>query len=271
MENDEKNIIYDTSILKRNIKKLMDKDDSGLSQTKLAEKFGMCQPRLSKLLNTDTSDCFTVQQVGTIANFFHVSIDSLFGIQPETSEETDQEITLYNILDKLFELDKLTEIEFRNRNVKSFGKAPSDYRPYILFKNEQINKILDEWISLRLKFDELHNTELKNKMFKLWKEDTLNEAKQCPQKYNFLTKRERQKELMDIILQKYEDCPYKDDFHIRLCSEDYTLIQEYYDSFFYRADYPNQIDFIEYLITCISELPEPPCPAPQAPIFPPVE
>lgn len=31
MENDEKNIIYDTSILKRNIKKLMDKDDSGLS------------------------------------------------------------------------------------------------------------------------------------------------------------------------------------------------------------------------------------------------
>ena len=108
-------------------------------------------------------------------------------------------------------------------------------------------------------------------MFKLWKEDTLNEAKQCPQKYNFLTKRERQKELMDIILQKYEDCPYKDDFHIRLCSEDYALIQEYYVSFFYRADYPNQIDFIEYLITCISELPEPPCPAPQAPIFPPVE
>ena len=201
MENDEKNIIYDTSILKRNIKKLMDKDDSGLSQTKLAEKFGMCQPRLSKLLNTDTSDCFTVQQVGTIANFFHVSIDSLFGLQPENSEETDQEITLYNILDKLFELDKLTEIEFRNRNVKSSGKAPSDYRPYILFKNEQINKILDEWILLDLNLDELHNTELKNKMFKLWKEDTLNEAKQCPQKYNFLTKRERQKELMDIILQ----------------------------------------------------------------------
>ena len=269
MNKDNNDVIYDTSILKKNIKKLM--DNKGLTQEEYAKEFGMNQSRISKLLNKDCSDCFTVQQIGTIANFFHVSLDSLFDIQPENSEDTDQEITLYNVLDKLFELDKLTEIEFRNRNFKASGKAPSDYRPYILFKNEQINKVLDEWISLRLQFDELHNAELKNKIFKLWKEDTLNEAKHRPQKHNFLTKRERQKELMDIILQKYEDCPYKDDFHIRLCSEDYTLIQEYYDSFYYCADYPYQIDFIEHLITCISELPEPPCPAPQAPIFPPKE
>ena len=58
---------YNINILKQNILKLM--NEKGITQSALAKGIGMQQSRISKILNLDNSDCFTVQQLADIAGF----------------------------------------------------------------------------------------------------------------------------------------------------------------------------------------------------------
>ena len=73
---------YDRNILSKNIRSLMDK--KRISQTKLAEETGITQPSLSKALSDNASNSFTLDQVISIAEYFHVSIDSLLGMPDVT-------------------------------------------------------------------------------------------------------------------------------------------------------------------------------------------
>ena len=70
---------YNINILKQNILKLM--NEKGITQSALARGIGMQQSRISKILNLDNSDCFTVQQLADISRFLHVSTDTLLGLE----------------------------------------------------------------------------------------------------------------------------------------------------------------------------------------------
>lgn len=68
---------FDSNILKRNIRVLMDKE--GISQLALGEKLGMSQSNVSKALNENDKKCFTLEQVIRISDYFKISIDKLIG------------------------------------------------------------------------------------------------------------------------------------------------------------------------------------------------
>ena len=95
---------YDIGIMKKNISKLM--KDKDITQSQLADIAEMNQSRVSKILNPETSDCFTIQQLVAIAQALHVSTDSILGIKTEEVQPEEAEITLADICTKLFELDE---------------------------------------------------------------------------------------------------------------------------------------------------------------------
>lgn len=67
---------FDNNILKKNIRILMENND--ITQSKLCEAIHISQPNLSKALNENENKQFTLEQVYELAEFFNVSIDSLF-------------------------------------------------------------------------------------------------------------------------------------------------------------------------------------------------
>jgi transcriptional regulator with XRE-family HTH domain len=64
-------------MLIKNIKMLM--KNKSVTQIQLANAIGMNQPNLSKALNKEKTYHLSLDQVIDIADFFHVSIDSLVG------------------------------------------------------------------------------------------------------------------------------------------------------------------------------------------------
>ena len=60
-----------------NINKLM--KNSHITQVQLADEIGMSQPNLSKALNPKEKKMLTLEQAAAIADYFHVTIDSLIG------------------------------------------------------------------------------------------------------------------------------------------------------------------------------------------------
>lgn len=95
---------YDIGIMKKTISRLM--KDKDITQSQLADIAGMNQSRVSKILNPETSDCFTIQQLVAIAQALHVSTDFILGIKTEEIQPEEAEITLADVCTKLFELDE---------------------------------------------------------------------------------------------------------------------------------------------------------------------
>lgn len=74
---------YDTNILIRNIKTLM--ENNNVKQEGLATILGMSQPNISKALSNKDKKAFTLDQVVGIAKHFNVSVDMLVGISKDTT------------------------------------------------------------------------------------------------------------------------------------------------------------------------------------------
>lgn len=70
---------YDFSILNKNIKELMERQNPKLTQLDLADIIDSTQSRVSKVLSNNSKDCFTLEQIIKIAEYFNVSIDELLG------------------------------------------------------------------------------------------------------------------------------------------------------------------------------------------------
>lgn len=71
---------FDISILKRNVRTLI--KNNSMTQEELGRILGMSQPNICKALNKDDKKCFTVPQIYSIAEHFHVSVDWLIGFKP---------------------------------------------------------------------------------------------------------------------------------------------------------------------------------------------
>ena len=67
----------DRNILITNISNLM--ANNGITQKQLGDILGMSQPNVKHALNPNEKKCFTLDQIMGIAEYFHVSIDSLVG------------------------------------------------------------------------------------------------------------------------------------------------------------------------------------------------
>lgn len=77
-------INYDTNVLIENIQKLL--DEKNISQAEFGKAINVQQSRISTILNTNNSNCFTVQQLVNIATFFECSVDSLLYKEKENKE-----------------------------------------------------------------------------------------------------------------------------------------------------------------------------------------
>lgn len=245
---------YDLDKMKKNIRDLM--TDNHMTQEKLESKTGISQSRISKVLNRKkNSDAFTIQQLVSIAQVFGVSTDQILGLSIPTKGEKETEITLFDILIKLFEVDELTAFEIKeyilpdDLKEQDNTKKQTKHQPYILFKNNQINKILSEWKEIKSlgSNSEMTKQTITN-LQNLWKENILGKAKECPKKWNFRSKADEQKEIMNRILEGYENCPYPDAFSPMLFPGEWDLLAEYYDSGKYIFDFPEHESFIEWLL-----------------------
>jgi len=66
---------FNRDILIQNVNKLL--ADNNMSQKQLGEIIGMSQPNVNHALNPNQKKCFTLDQITSIAEHFHVSLDEL--------------------------------------------------------------------------------------------------------------------------------------------------------------------------------------------------
>ena len=232
---------YDIVIMKKNISKLM--KDKNITQSQLAESAGMNQSRVSKILNPETSDCFTIQQLVAIAQALHVSTDTILGIKNEEIHHEESEISLADVCTKLFELDELAPLSFgvcENGEFEcpdSFTEIPMELRsPCIFFKNQSITDFIAEWNEIR-KIN-VQNTALKKNVYSTWKSGSITGSKLKLRKYNFKEKRFYQKELAKNLLSCYDSSSYEESFF--LFPFDIDLLAEYIQSGDYLLDFNDE-------------------------------
>lgn len=228
---------YDIGIMKKNISKLM--KDKDITQSQLADIAGMNQSRVSKILNPETSDCFTIQQLVAIAQALHVSTDSILGIKTEEVQPEEAEITLADVCTKLFELDELAPLSFGlcgNGEFEvpdSFTGIPVELQsPCIFFKNQSITDFIAEWNEI--KKINVQNTALKNNVYSTWKNGSITGNKSKLKKYNFKEKLFFQKNLAESVLSDYSSSSYEN-WPI-LLPDDAVLLKEYIESGNYTLD-----------------------------------
>ena len=204
--------IYDTNILKRNISRIT--KERNITQSELAAAIGMQQPAISKILSCNDSSCFSIQQLVSIANYLHESIDTLLGITPIA--EPQKETSLSDLCQKLFEIDKVQNVEIgicETGEYKIIDDTNGEHAPIttecMFFKNEQISQILKEWKEV-----ESHGSlskQTKRKIVQLWKDDTINITKTRMKKWEFRNIEEQGAYLAKILLDYYYD-PVPDRF-----------------------------------------------------------
>ncbi len=163
---------YDISMLIENIQRIM--KERNMTQDELATAAGIAQPRISKIFKMEGSSCFTIQQLVSIASYFHVSVDSLLGVKTDDQPREEKEITLSDVCTKLFELDDLASVSFGecgNGEYIPSQTAPGEweeaYVPCIYFKNDSISNFISEWIEM--KEINVKNKALKTNLYTTWK------------------------------------------------------------------------------------------------------
>ena len=235
--NDNQISDYDIKIMKKNISRLM--KDKDITQSQLADAAGMNQSRVSKILNLETSDCFTIQQLVALAQALHVSTDSILGIRTE-EPETTQEFSLADICTKLFELDNLASISFGACKNGQYEESQNPFEdsialesPCIFFKNESITDFIAEWNEM--KNINVQSKDVKKNIYTNWKNGTIAESKSRLAKYDFKEKRLYQKELAKSYLSDYRYYPYE--FRPFLLPDDEDLLAEYIRSGDYILDF----------------------------------
>lgn len=219
---------YDISIMKKNVSKLM--SENGITQGQLAESVGMSQSRISKILNSENSDCFTLEQLIAIAGTFHTSTDRILGLVDTSNIDTEEnEITLSDICTKLFEINELAPLKISESDSEQTTVC-------IYFDNEPVNRFLREWNDVENMH--LKNDNTKEKMINMWKTETIKENSNRFKKWKFKNKHEYQKYLLMFIAKNIgallNDFP---NTQIILPDDAYQLISEYYSSKEYIEDF----------------------------------
>ena len=234
--NDNQISDYDIKIMKRNISRLM--KDKDITQSQLADAAGMNQSRVSKILNLETSDCFTIQQLVATAQALHVSTDSILGIKTEEIQPEKAEITLADVCTKLFELDDMSPISFGTCANGEYTQNQNPYdapialeSPCIFFKNEFVSDFIAEWSEM--KDVNVKNESLKNNIYATWKSGIITQNESKPKCLDFQDKYPYQVKLAESILEDSE-LP----FAIPPLNEsDFKLLKEYIGSESYIHDF----------------------------------
>lgn len=235
--NDNQMSNYDIAIMKKNINKLI--ADKNITQSKLAEIAGTSQSRVSKILNLETSDCFTIQQLVAIAQALHVSTDSILGIKVHEKSETIQEISLADICTKLFEIDDLADLSLgvcEASRDKYRSNSPKDNYPCIFFRNQSIADFIAEWDGMN-KLN-VQNSKLSDNIYSTWKSGIVTCGKSKLKKYNFKEKEDYQKHLAQAIVDSFDTLTLNSEpvFPL-LFSQDEKLLKEYISSGAYKQDF----------------------------------
>lgn len=98
----------DIPMLKQRIHNLM--EEKRLTQEVLAAEIGMTQPNFSRAISFKNSQCFTLEQIYKIAQYFDVSVDFLLGNVKPKERSTEREIC--KLFADLLEKRTLVKIDF---------------------------------------------------------------------------------------------------------------------------------------------------------------
>lgn len=238
MINNKSNIDYDTDIMKNNIVEIM--KEKRITQTMLSEETGIAQPTISDVLSKKNSHCFSVPQLVKIASYLGVSTDNLLGVTlPSNASE---EITLADVCQKLFEIDKMIKINIGTcgtgeyHGVDSFAEEfVEDTTLGIYFKNSALTNILAEWRDL--KSANIQKNDTQKKILQLWEHDTQENSKDRKKRWQFRNKHEQAMYLAKLILKQYYDSQENSlltfelsvDENVEILKDFYTLIPYYFD------------------------------------------
>ena len=237
INNDNHTSDYDITIMKKNISELM--KDRGITQNQLAEAAGMNQSRVSKILNLETSDCFTIQQLVSIARALHVSTDSILGIKEKEHTEPNHEPTLADLCTKLFEINDLAPVHFgmcENGSLEydNFtGESTALLSPCIFFNIDSISDFISEWNGI--KHIDVKDITLKANIRSTWEKGIIAESKSKLKKYQFQEKNTYRYSLAASLVNDIEDgtmAPFLPD--------DHDLLMEYIGSGDYKNDFYGQ-------------------------------
>ena len=192
---------YDNQVVIKNISTLM--KDKGVTQAELAKGIGVSQSRISDCLRGQRD--FTLSQFVDIANFFETSTDKLLGFTPVTAKA--DEATLADVLQKLFDINQLININMERINITDQNALPFDTVPEtylaLYFKNDALEKNLEEWAAV----DSIttQDAEMKKKLLRLWKEEALSMAKSRKAKWNFRNEEEEGERLYEDIMSQFDE------------------------------------------------------------------
>ncbi|MCU6700629.1 helix-turn-helix transcriptional regulator [Dorea ammoniilytica] len=158
-------------ILKKNIEEL--RREKELTQQELADIAGTTQERVSKVLSSSDSEseCFTIQQLISIAKCLNVSIDDLLGL--EASGSIKSEKTFADVYNALFALDDLIPLDIHHisdPDATGLGIFPEDIPmiPCIIVRDERFEKFMSEWDTVKSKLN-IEDAGLAQELYALWK------------------------------------------------------------------------------------------------------
>lgn len=231
---------YDISIMKNNIKSLMEKRN--IKQTQLADAVGISQPQISSVLNSQNSNSFTVAQLVDISHFLECSVDEILGLNK--SEKKKEIKSLADILNVLFELDSAPGIGLEIGTCKT-GSVEHIYDDFysdiettgFYFNIPEMKVILDEWNNLK-------NTniekKLKERILDLWKDESIKKYSSNKKEWGFRNELSWGRCLAKLCLQDagYE-CTIDDDLigEDYQCDENFPILEKYVKKYMQNDDF----------------------------------
>ncbi|MBS5763786.1 MAG: helix-turn-helix transcriptional regulator [Faecalimonas umbilicata] len=188
---------YDMKILIHNIDLLI--RDNGITQNDLASICGTYQSRVSECMAGKKD--FTLRQLIAIADYFHVSLDSLLerdtsNIQINSlSDVCNLLFTLYESANAYITEEYIPEMEGCDSNGNYTEIPAHSGAPALCFDNSNIISFLLEWKEA-LSVLSLNRG---NELYSTWKRGILEKLKNNLSIYDFSTKRDYQEKLCKRI------------------------------------------------------------------------
>lgn len=194
-------INYDISIMKNNIKSIMEKKN--IKQTQLAAATGISQPQISSVLNTKNSNSFTIGQLVSIADYLGCSVDEILGLN--INEKRKEIESLSDILSMIFEIDANAGIKIgvcgTGEMERAFDSDIEEIKTSCLYLNIPVMEtILTEWNDLK---KSSIKEPLKSKIIKQWEESILQEYENYRKEWDFRSELEQCEYLAGLALRQY--------------------------------------------------------------------
>lgn len=171
-------------IFAKNLKKLREKE--GLTKTALSKIIGCDQPKLTKLEDPKSKICPTVDNLISLSEHYHISINQLLGVNAQKNQDTPK--TMADIIQYLFDIDELTNIGIdchteEKIEIDEMAGYP-DLVPRNMYKLSfeehgvyyyYLNDFMKEWKETKEYFKD-KDSAITTKMYSLWKKDKLEKA-----------------------------------------------------------------------------------------------